>query len=290
MTREAPIPGSRAQAPTGLRAASRISLAGWSLHRAIERGDVRGLDLPRIARVDFGIDAVELVNTLLESSDDRAMRHVREQAGDHGVEVLLLMVDDEGDLSANDARERRRAVESHRRWIDAAARLGCRAIRVNTGGGPEVEGAMSITGAAVARAIDRVADSLARLCDLAAPAGLDVLIENHGGLSSNVDAVLELLRRAARPNLGTLPDFGNFPPGADVHGAIEKLAPHARAVSAKCFDFDEEGNETTLDYPRLIGIVDDAGYRGWLGIEYEGARLTEPDGIRACQRLLMRLL
>jgi sugar phosphate isomerase/epimerase len=268
----------------------KISLAQWSLHRAIESGEMRGLDFPRVAREQFGIGAVELVNILLERSDERALRDLRALADDLGVRVLLIMVDDEGDLSAPGGGERRTAVENHRRWIEAAALLGCHAVRVNTGGGPQVEGDVAPGHPAVREALERCAASCAALCDLAAPAGLSVLVENHGGLSSNIPAVVELCARVGRANFGTLPDFGNFSAGADRYAAVRELMPFARAVSAKCYDFDPGGNEATMDYPRLLEIVRSAGYDGYLGIEYEGERLGEEEGIRSCKRLLERLV
>jgi sugar phosphate isomerase/epimerase len=268
----------------------KISLAQWSLHRAIESGEMRGLEFPRVAREEFGIGAVELVNVLLEKSDGRALRELRALADDLGVRILLVMVDDQGDLSASGDRERRTAVENHRRWLEAAALLGCHAVRVNTGGGPEVEGEVPLGQPAVRESLERCAASCTELCDLAAPAGLSVLVENHGGLSSNIPAVVELCSRVGRGNFGTLPDFGNFAPGADRYGAVRELMPFARAVSAKCYDFDSSGNETTMDYPRLLEIVRRAGYDGYLGIEYEGERLGEAEGVRSCKRLLERLV
>ena len=271
-------------------AVSRISLAQWSVHRAIERGELRSVDFLRLAREEFGIEAVELVNTLLDGGGENALSGLRRQAGEVGVEILLIMVDDEGDLAARDDAERRDAVRRHTRWIDAAALLGCQAIRVNTGGGAEVEGNRPLEEPAVRETLERVGESCAELCERARAAGLDVLVENHGGLSSNIAAVVELQRQVGHENFGTLPDFGNFAPGEDRYRAVAELMPYARAVSAKCYDFDDEGNECTMDYPRLLDIVQRAGYRGRLGIEYEGDRLDEFEGIRACRRLLERLL
>lgn len=275
----------------------RISLAQWSLHRTIERGALRGLEFPAVARERFGIGTVELVNTLLEDSSGCALDGLRRLADGHGVSISLVMVDDEGDLAAPGEDARRRAVDAHARWLERAARLGARAVRVNTGGGAETEGDRPPEDPAVAAALDRCLGSLVELCERAAPLGLEVLLENHGGLSSNTGALVELVRRAGRPELGTLPDFGNFPPGTDVEAAVDRLMPWAGAVSAKCFDFDEAGNESTLDYRRLLEVVHRRRpgaprplYRGPLGIEYEGDRLSEEEGVRACQRLLERLL
>lgn len=248
------------------------------------------MDFPRVARDEFGIEAVELVSALLEQSDDRALRDMRKLADDVGVRTLLIMVDDEGDLSAVDEAERKSAVENHRPWIEAASLLGCHALRVNTGGGREVEAGASLYNAAARTTLQRCAASCVELCDLAAPHGLSVLVENHGGLSSNIPLVVKLTEVVARENFGTLPDFGNFPAGADRYASIARLMPFAKAVSAKCYDFDSEGNEATMDYARLLEIVRAAGYDGHVGIEYEGERLSEEDGVRACKTLLERLL
>jgi L-ribulose-5-phosphate 3-epimerase len=267
-----------------------LSLAQWSLHRSIESGRRRGLDFPRTAREELGFDAVELVSTLLERSDRAALEAMRRLADDLGVRILLIMVDDEGDLCAVRPEARRQAVENHRRWVEAAALLGCHSLRVNTGGGPEVEGGAPLSSPAVKAALESCAASCAELCDLAAGAGLHILIENHGGLSSNIPAVIELQALAGRKNLGTLPDFGNFAPGADPYAGVAALLPSARAVSAKCFDFDAAGNETTIDYRRMLDIVRASGYQGFIGIEYDGERLAEEDGVRAARRLIERLL
>ena len=267
----------------------KISLAQWSLHRAIASGAMRGVDFPRHARELFAIDAVELVNTLLESSDAAALRAMRALAADHAVAIPLLMVDDAGDLSAEAAREREEAVDHHRRWIDAATTLGCSAMRVNTGAAERVSWDAPLSSDAVRRALDACTASCERLCAIARPAGVDILLENHGGLSANIPAVVEICRRLEGRNFGTLPDFGNCPPGADPYANVAALMPHARAVSAKFHGFDALGNDTRVDIARMLDIVDRVAYRGWIGIEYEGDTHCEVDGVRAAKMLLERL-
>lgn len=274
---------------SGVRAASasrplfRISLAQWSLHRTIRVGDLDPLDFPRFARERFGLDAVEYVNQFFA---DRARDHLyldelRRRASGSGVRSLLVMVDGEGRLGDPDGAARSRAVASHHPWVDAARRLGCHRIRVNaaTGSAAEPQEAAAL-----------VADGLARLTEYAADRGLAVVVENHGGLSSNAAWLAGVLRRVDHPRCGTLPDFGNFtlPDGSryDPYRGVTELMPFARAVSAKSYDFDDEGNETTIDYRRMMRIVVDAGYDGYVGIEYEGDRLSEVEGIRATLDLL----
>jgi sugar phosphate isomerase/epimerase len=132
-------------------------------------------------------------------------------------------------------------------------------------------------------------ESFANLCEYAKPMKINVIIENHGGVSSNPDVVTRLMKKVDLPNFGTLPDFGNFPKEVDKYDAVRKLMPFAKGVSFKCYDFGADGNETTIDMHRMMKTVDEAGYHGWVGIEYEGERLTEFEGIQAAKRFLERV-
>jgi sugar phosphate isomerase/epimerase len=261
-----------------------ISLAQWSLHRALQAGELQPLDFPVVAARDYDVRAVEYVNAFfMDKARDAAwLRELKARADAHGVTSLLIMVDGEGDLGGADDGARREAVERHVPWLEAAAALGCHAIRVNAAGaGPPEEVAA------------RAADSLVQLADRAAPDGLHVIVENHGGHSSDGAWLAGVMRRADHPRVGTLPDFGNFrideTRAYDRYQGVAELMPFAKAVSAKSYDFDARGNETTIDYERMLGIVLDSGYRGHVGIEYEGDRLSEPDGIRATKALLERV-
>ncbi len=255
-----------------------ISLAEWSLHRAIRSGSLDHLDVPLVARRDYGIEAVEYVSTLFGAKDDPYPAELKRRAEDAGVRSLLIMVDGEGALGDPDPRERSRAINHHTRWLGIAALLGCHSIRVNaeSRGTPDEQQKL-------------VADGLARLCERADRAGLNVLVENHGGPSSDPEWLLPTIRLAGHPRAGTLPDFGNFPSEVDRYAAVAAMMPLARAVSAKSRDFDAGGNETGIDYERMLRIVLDAGYRGHVGVEYEGERLSEPEGIRATKALLERM-
>jgi sugar phosphate isomerase/epimerase len=254
-----------------------ISLAAWSLHRLFRDGRITQLDLPRICR-DLDIGGLELINGMFPSPQYRYLKELRQRAADAGVTILLIMCDHEGDFTDLDARERRLAVRNHRKWLDVAAVLGCHSIRCNTGKPDPSD----------RDAIARCAESLAALVELARPDGLNVLIENHWGLSSSPDAILDIIRRVDDPLLGTLPDFGNWPPEVDRYEATRRLMPYARAVSAKCNDFDAQGDETRIDYQRMTQIVLDSGYRGWVGIEYEGENPDELWGVSTCKKLLER--
>ncbi len=276
----APTPGPR-QDETDL---FEISLAQWSLHRSLRSGELDHLDFAQTAREELDIHAVEYVNTFFKdrSTDFRYLAEMKQRAEDLGVRSLLIMIDGEGALATTDDAARRKAIENHFRWLAAAAFLGCHSIRVNTGGSTDWEQGMALA-----------ADSLHRLADIAEPYGLNVIVENHGGLSSNGKWLAGVMRRADHPRVGTLPDFGNFNLGGgksyDRYQGVEELMPWAKAVSAKSHAFDAEGNELRTDYARMLGIVKDAGYRGFIGVEFEGKSVSELEGIRLTRDLLRRL-
>ncbi len=217
-----------------------------------------------------------------KASDRSYLGELRARATDEGVRFLLIMCDREGDLGAPDPRERAQAVENHKKWVEAARFLGCHSIRVNA----RSEGTY-------AEQRERAADGLRRLCELADPHEIDVIVENHGGLSSNGAWLAAVIEAVDHPRCGTLPDFGNFHLGDgtwyDRYQGVAELMPFAKAVSAKTHDFDDEGDCVETDYARMMRIVLDAGYRGFVGIEYEGSGLSEPDGIRATKALLERV-
>jgi sugar phosphate isomerase/epimerase len=261
-----------------------ISLAEWSLHRALFAGELDHLDFPKTARQTFGIDAVEYVNTFFkDKARDRAyLRELKSRCDGEGVQSVLIMCDGEGNLGDPDEARRREAVENHHKWVEAAQFLGCHAIRVNA----RSEGAYD-------EQMRLAADGLRRLTEYGAEHGLNVIVENHGGLSSNGKWLVGVMKLVDHPRCGTLPDFGNFQVAEgewyDRYEGVAEMMPYAKAVSAKSHDFDAEGNETHTDYFRMMRIVLDAGYRGRVGIEYEGSEMSEPEGIRATKALLLRV-
>lgn len=267
-----------------------ISLAGWSLHRSIGKGGgkIPMLDMPKLARQEFGIGAIELVNGMLDSAETNYLDQLAKNAADNDVRLLLIMVDREGDIGAETREERKDAVGRHTKWIDAAAHLGCHSIRMNWRGAPNE---VVRDSQALKAFIDRSAVAFRKLCDYGDKKDINVLIENHGGPSSYPEAVVQLMVAVDHDRFGTLPDFGNFPDDVDIYLATDLMMNFAKAVSAKCYDFDDTtGEETKLDYARLIEIVvDKHGYDGYIGIEYEGKRLSEFDGIKACKKLLEKL-
>ena len=258
-----------------------ISLAQWSLHRAFFGKKLDPLDFPVLAKRDYGIDAVEYVNQFYmgKVKDKEYIAQLKKRAEDNGVKSVLIMCDNEGALGDPDEKKRQQAVENYYKWVELAKYLGCHSIRVNaySKGSPEEQ-------------MDRVADGLRKLTEFGAMHEINVIVENHGGLSSNGEWLTGVMRKVNHPRCGTLPDFGNFGK-FDRYKGVELMMPYAKGVSAKSHDFDDQGNETHTDYRRMMKIVLDAGYHGRVGIEYEGdvRKLSEPEGIRATKRLLERI-
>lgn len=254
-----------------------ISLAAWSLHRMFFAREIDQAGMVDVC-ADVGIEALELVNTFFPSPQYAYLKELKRRAEDRGVRILLIMCDGEGSMASPERSSRLQAVRNHHKWVDIAAVLGCHSIRCNTGAR---EGDSD--------ALGRCAESFRALLDYAAPNGISVLVENHGGLSSDPDWLVALVNAVDSPMFGTLPDFGNFPPEVDRYEAVRRMMPFAKAVSAKCYDFGPDGEETTIDFRRMLDTVTAAGYHGYVGIEYEGSRLPERDGILAAKALLERL-
>jgi sugar phosphate isomerase/epimerase len=257
----------------------RISLAEWSLHRTLFAGTLDHLDFPRTAREQFGIDAVEYVNQFFKdkAKDVAYLAELAKRASEEGVTSLLVMCDGLGKLGDPDGPARTKAVENHFPWVEAAKRLGCHSIRVNASSEGSFEEQQKLA-----------ADGLSRLCEYAAQMEMNVIVENHGGLSSNGEWLAGVMKLVDRPNCGTLPDFGNFH-DYDRYRGVEQLMRWAKGVSAKSHEFDKAGNEVRTDYARMLRIVVGAGYRGHVGVEYEGKTLSEAEGILATKKLLERV-
>ncbi len=261
-----------------------ISLAEWSLHRTLRSGEMDNLDFARVAKQQFGIEAIEFVNSFFkDKAEDKAyLAELTKRAGDEGVKMLLIMCDGEGALGDPDVAKRTKAIENHHRWVRAAKTLGCHSIRVNAASGGSYEEQQKLA-----------ADGLRRLTEYADPHKINVIVENHGGLSSNGEWLAGVMKLVDHKRCGTLPDFGNFHLGGDKwydrYQGVEELMPFAKAVSAKSHEFDEEGNEKRTDYHKMMQIVLDAGYQGFVGIEWEGGGVSEPEGILATKRLLERV-
>lgn len=278
-----------------------ISLAEWSLHRALQEGKIDHLDFPSIARKDYNISIVEYVNGFFggnkmdfkEAGKNNAyLNELLKRSKDAGVVNHLIMVDDEGPLAIPEEKERLQAVDNHKKWIEAAKLLGCLTVRVNLhgNGAPDAKKAASI-------------DALSRLGDFAKTMQINVVTENHGHESSNGAWVADIMKQVNRSNVGTLPDFGNFCLSDDWgntqgdckdlydrYQGVRELMPFAKGVSAKTYDFDSNGEQPKMDYKRLIDIVRASGFKGYIGVEYEGNTQPEEEGIRKTKLLIEKYL
>jgi sugar phosphate isomerase/epimerase len=276
----------------------KISLAEWSLHRSLQSGKIDHLDFCKVAKNDFGLDAVEYVNSFFfdKAQDQSYLKEMKQRADDLGVKSLLIMCDNEGSLGDPDPVARTKAVENHYKWVDAAKFLGCHSIRVNAYLTESLHGTSTgnyNTTGSYENQINLAADGLRRLTEFGDTIGINTIVENHGGLSSNGQWLAAVMEKVDHPRVGTLPDFGNFriqgEEWYDRYKGVEELMPYAKAVSAKSHDFDSQGNEINTDYYKMMNIVLDAGYSGYVGIEYEGSKLDEMAGIQATKDLLEKV-
>lgn len=260
-----------------------ISLAEWSLHKTIFSGKMTNLDFPKAAK-DLGITAIEYVNQFFKdkANDGKYLADLKQRCDDLGVKSLLIMCDGEGALGDADEAKRTKAVENHYRWVEAAKLLGCHSIRVNAQSSGSYD-----------EQVGRAADGLRRLSEFGAKHNINVIVENHGGLSSNGAWLAAVMKKVDHKHCGTLPDFGNFRISGseqyDRYQGVDELMPFAKAVSAKSYDFDADGNEKTIDYVKMMKIVLKHGYHGYCGIEYEGKTTPETEGIVATKKLLERV-
>jgi sugar phosphate isomerase/epimerase len=257
----------------------KISLAEWSFHRTINKGEMTNLDFPGIAKTKYNLDAVEYVSTFFKGKgeDTQYLTSLKDSCKKYGVKSLLIMVDGEGNIADTSAAVRQKAVENHYKWVKAAQFLGCHSIRVNAAG----RGTM---GQVQAAAID----GLTKLSDYAAKYNINVIVENHGGNSSIGKWLAEIMKAVNRPNCGTLPDLGNFYE-YDRYQGVKDIIPFAKGVSGKTNDFDADGNETKVDYVKMMKIISDAGFTGYVDVEYEGSKLSEDEGVKATITLLKRV-
>lgn len=260
----------------------KISLAEWSLHRALEEKKIDNLDFPAVAKKQYNIDTVEYVNRFFAGHDSKYLSELLDRSNDVGVTNHLLMVDYEGPLALPSDIERLQAVDNHKKWIGAAKFIGCKTVRVNLHG----DGASNDKKSASI-------DSLSRLGEFAQPMNINVVVENHGSDSSKGTWLVDVMKGVNRSNVGLLPDFGNFcishPWGStqekcddvyDRYKGLQEMLPYAKAVSAKAYDFDKNGDQPLMDYKRLLSIVKASGFDGYIGVEFEGNTQSEDSGIR----------
>lgn len=280
----------------------KMSLAQWSLNRLIFTGKADPMDFAATAKT-MGFEGLEYVSQLYTNDGvnfpmkdaglQNILNELKKRSDSLEMENLIIMIDGEGDLSFSDEAATNTAIENHKKWIDAAQFLGCHSIRINLFGeeDPEVWVTNSVR-------------SLKALCEYAAPKNVNIIVENHGGLSSNAALLARVMKEVGMDNCGTLPDFGNFclkrEDGArwsapcveeyDMYQGIAELMPYAKGVSAKSYAFDEAGNETKIDYYRMMQIVKDANFKGYVGIEFEGDVEDPTDGIAATKALVEKAI
>lgn len=277
----------------------KLSLAQWSMHKMILEEGADPYSFAEKAKA-WGFSGLEYVSFLYHEelekenfSEDAMAAFVAKSKAEsekHGMKNLLIMIDGQGDLATTDATERKKAVENHFKWVDAASAMGCHSIRVNLAGSsdPEEWSANAV-------------DGLTQLASYAKEKNINIIVENHGGLSSDAGLLAEVMTKVNMDNCGTLPDFGNFcvrrvdgsyyngdcAETYDMYKGVKELMPFAKGVSAKSYDFDTNGNETKIDYTKMLKIVKDASYNGYIGVEFEGDVLSEEDGIMATKNLLL---
>ena len=271
----------------------KISLAQWSLHRSFNNGELDPVDFAAITKNTYHLDAVEYVNEFYTdyASDERFWMKMNSRASGVDVKSLIMMVDDEGDLGTANDKTRRTSVENHFKWVNAASILGCHSVRVNAFGEDQK--------AAYRTAI---VDGMGQLAEYAAQSNINIVIENHGLFSSDAALIAGIVKEINRPNFGTLPDFGNWCLSAkwgttqgdcnqvyDRYQGVKELLPYAKAVSAKSYNFNEKGEDTKIDYYKMLKIVKESKYDGYIGIEYEGEILGEHEGILTTKALMEKV-
>ena len=271
----------------------KLSLAQWSLHRQFFNGNLHPDNFASIAINTYDINAVEYVNQFYTESgeDEKYWIGMKERAENAGVKSLLIMVDDEGDLGLSNDKERKKSVENHFKWVNAAKILGCHSIRVNAFGEPAKDAFRTA-----------IVESMGQLSDYAARENINIIIENHGLFSSDGKLIAEIISQVNKPNVGTFPDFGNWCLSAkwgstqgdcneayDRYQGVSEFLPFAKAVSAKSYNFNDKGEDIKIDYYKMLQIVKNSGYNGHIGIEYEGEILSEHKGILATKALIEKV-
>lgn len=278
----------------------KLSLAQWSLNKLIFAGKADPMDFASAAK-KMGFEGLEYVSQLYTSENvnfsmkdaglQNILKELKKRSDSLGLENLLIMIDGEGDLSFSDEKTTQTAIDNHKKWIDAAQFLGCHSIRINLFGEEDPE-----------TWVNNSVKSLRALATYAAPKNINIIVENHGGFSSDGGLLARVMKETGMSNVGTLPDFGNFclkkEGGArwgapcveeyDRYKGLAELMPFAKGVSAKSYAFDDEGNETTIDYYKMMQIVKDSGFKGYIGTEFEGDVEDPSEGIAATKALILK--
>jgi len=257
-----------------------ISLAQWSNHKALFKKEFTNMEWPEFTKKNYGILGLEYVNQFFKdkAKDTKYLGELKQRVSDLGMTNVLIMVDGEGHIGAGADAARQKTVDNHKKWVDAAKFLGCHSIRVNSHG----------EGIDDAEKAKNCVKGLTALSTYAADQHINVIVENHGGLSSNGAWMAKVLKDVSLDNCGSLPDFGNFH-GYDRYKGLNELMPYAKGVSAKSRDFDKDGNEVQTDFRKALKIVLEHKYHGWVGVEYEGKKVSEDEGIKLTKALLEKV-
>ena len=274
----------------------KIGLAQWSFHRALRSKKLDNLDFAKTAKEKFDISVVEYVNVFFSDkvNNKEYLNEMVARSVDIGVKNSLIMIDGEGNLGDSNERKRNKAIDNHKKWVEAANYIGCNHIRVNAAGnGSEDE-------------VSKYAsDSLQKLGDFSKDFNINIIVENHGGYSSDAQWLVGVIKNTERENVGTLPDFGNFCVKSrpnklsswgglsgcaveyDKYKGVKEMLPYAKSVSAKSINFDDQGSSIEIDFYKMMKIVKQSGYSEYVSIEYEGNSHSEEEGIRLTKKLML---
>ena len=274
----------------------KIGLAQWSFHRALRSKKLDNLDFAKTAKEKFDISVVEYVNVFFSDkvNNKEYLNEMVARSVDIGVKNSLIMIDGEGNLGDSNERKRNKAIDNHKKWVEAANYIGCNHIRVNAAGnGSEDE-------------VSKYAsDSLQKLGDFSKDFKINIIVENHGGYSSDAQWLVGVIKNTERKNVGTLPDFGNFCVKSrpnklsswgglsgcaveyDKYKGVKEMLPYAKSVSAKSINFDDQGSSIEIDFYKMMKIVKQSGYSEYVSIEYEGNSHSEEEGIRLTKKLML---
>ncbi len=274
----------------------KIGLAQWSFHRALRSKKLDNLDFAKTAKEKFDISVVEYVNVFFSDkvNNKEYLNEMVARSVDIGVKNSLIMIDGEGSLGDSNERKRNKAIDNHKKWVEAANYIGCNHIRVNAAGnGSEDE-------------VSKYAsDSLQKLGDFSKDFNINIIVENHGGYSSDAQWLVGVIKNTERKNVGTLPDFGNFCVKSrpnklsswgglsgcaveyDKYKGVKEMLPYAKSVSAKSINFDDQGSSIEIDFYKMMKIVKQSGYSEYVSIEYEGNSHSEEEGIRLTKKLML---
>jgi len=296
----------------------KISLQVYSFAPLMMAGKFDLKDFPEMVRNTYQLDGAEYWSIAFtgRENNEAFLKELKQKSDDNGVNNTIILVDDINiltmesgpSLASLSSEERSRAIDFHKIWVDTAAKIDCHSIRINLksndGTAEEVQEVCS--------------ESISKLIEYSSQSNISVVLENHGGLTGNGKWLSGLIKNINNEFVGSLPDFGDFnfcqtrgdlnfanvdrecEMKYDKYLGVEELIPYAKGISAKSHDFDKNGSETKTDYKRMMEIIKNSDFSGYISIEYEGAMLSmllnrdsylsSHDGILATKSLLEKLI